>query len=1490
VNQTEEPTADSPLRLTGFTASRSSATSDGNLIVYQGYSARGGIDEIRIGSSYAQVASALTQSAPPVVSLTAPAQDAVFTTPASVPITASVTANGRNISKVQFLSAGSLIGEDTSAPYSFTWNAAPIGSSRISARVIYDTGLVVSSGERSILVLNNGPVSFAVDVAASRRPISPLIYGVNNISNAAQLDELNYAINRRGGEVESRYDYKSNSYNIAKNWYFTSSSGGGEPAADVGRFIEPTLSTGADMMVTIPTIGWMPRPNTHAFSQAKYGLQTANEPYGKPDAGNGVLVLDAAGNPIPYNSTTAAADRAANAGNPTAKLSPFHPDPRYRTDRNDANYLPSDPVAYQAGFVNTLINRWGTAANGGIRYYTLGNEPGLWDYIHRDLHGDNAPSKEEVRDAMVAYGAMVKDRDAGAQVLGPSEWGWLSWKNYYPWLLSEMQANHTATGRRVLDMLTLHYYAAVDGPEGSMEKLLNLNRSTRSLWDPTWVDKSWINSVINLIPTMRSWVDQNYPGTKIGITEYAWGYDNTIAGAVIQAEVLGIFGREGLDLATRWGSSANNPENYIFKAMKMYRNYDGNKSTFGDVRVSTSTAANPDEINAFASQRNSDKALTIMVVNKQPVGTRQVSFSLANFTHAGVAEVYRLDSGNKINRLSNLAVSGTTLTTTFPPQSVTLLVLPNGGDVMLVADDGFGSSSFDSALNWSSGQAPQASRDYLTGAYRLRTPAGATGTRTFAGKSLTVGAGGSMLTKGANGSTIHIPSLTLDGGTIQNGDSDVTTYLTGNLAVSADSMLDADRATRQLIISSAISGVKRLTVASSVAPGGVVRLVNDNGGFSGAWAIQSGAALYIGQAGSSGGFGSGNMVNNGELRFQRSGSLSVSGNISGTGSLTSEENLALTLGGNNSYSGATSILNGDLIVTGSLGNTAVTIASPARLRGTGALAGNTTVNGTLAPGVNGIGTLSFGGNLTLAGTTTLELNTSHSVGHDAVTVGGSLQAGGALVVSNVGPALTAGKTFQLFNKGHGGSFNSISLPALPGGLLWQNRLSTDGSLAVVSSGPTITRHEAEGATLSGGVVAVSGSNAGYSGSGFADFPGGQGSDIAVTWTLNMSEASWVHLDVRYANGGSAARPLHLVVNGGSPLPLEFVSTTAWTDYRMQPAPQAVYLSAGSNTIVLRATNGSQGANIDRLDVTHLQSLEAEDAEFFGNILARNWHPGYTGSGYADYEATGSDVFIRWTINLPEPMTLPLNFRYANGGTTDRPLNLVIDGAAPQALAFGSTGGWGNYGIQGSPVVTLAAGSHTIDLVCDAGSAGGNIDSLLLPGGISLVPSPVPAGAARSSMMPDAKMDGGLDAYLGAHFTAAELANPDISGPGEDPDGDGFPNLLEYAMGGSDPASASSFFPPQVRPPVDATSGGTISFLRLVGGAMTASGYQAGGLLYQPVGSTDLQSQLWGLELVVVPNPQDLPNAPDGYEWMTYATPADIKQAFFRVGVSQETTE
>src|SRR5215472_8992405 len=527
-----------------------------------------------------------------------------------------------------------------------------------------------------------GPtVAINIDAAASRKSINPNIYGVA-FATSAQLADLNSPLNRSGGNATSQYNWQCNCDNRGADWYFESLDSGSATAGKLNDdFFAATKSANAQALVTIPMIGWVAklgpgRGKLASFSQSKYSyVAQANDAQYFPDAGNGIRKSD--GSKVTGN------------------------------DPNDANMAANS--TFEQGWMQHLVNTWGTAASGGLRYYLMDNEPSLWQETHRDVH-PTGPTMAEIKNDLIDYGAKVKATDSSAWVLAPEEWGWPGYfysgydqqlapllgynpskypdrqanggADYLPWLLGQLQQHDQSTGQHSLDVFTVHWY-----PQGSQAlglgseafsndvspAMSNLrNRSTRSLWDPNYTDPSWINSKVFLIPRIRGWVNSYYPGLQIGVTEYNWGAEPYINGATTQADVLGIFGREGLDLATRWTTpDASTP---TYKAIKMYRNYDGQGSTFGNTNVRAS-GPNPDTTSVFAALRSIDSTLTVMIVSKTLSGGTPAAINLSNFTAAAAAEVWQLTAENAIARLADVPVSGGHISLSLPAQSVTLLVV-----------------------------------------------------------------------------------------------------------------------------------------------------------------------------------------------------------------------------------------------------------------------------------------------------------------------------------------------------------------------------------------------------------------------------------------------------------------------------------------------------------------------------------------------------------------------------------------------------------------------------------------------------------------------------------------------------------------------------------------------------------------------------------------------------------------------------------------------
>ena len=117
--------------------------------------------------------------------------------------------------------------------------------------------------------------------------------------------------------------------------------------------------------------------------------------------------------------------------------------------------------------------------------------------------------------------------------------------------------------------------------------------------------------------------------------------------------------------------------------MKLFRNYDGNKSGFGETSVAA-TGPNPDRVATYAAVRASDGALTVLVLNKQGDDkVNPVTINVTNFPNVGTAQLWQLKATSPtdqtvagITHLSSVNFSGNVFSNTVPSNSVTLFILP----------------------------------------------------------------------------------------------------------------------------------------------------------------------------------------------------------------------------------------------------------------------------------------------------------------------------------------------------------------------------------------------------------------------------------------------------------------------------------------------------------------------------------------------------------------------------------------------------------------------------------------------------------------------------------------------------------------------------------------------------------------------------------------------------------------------------------------------
>ena len=523
-------------------------------------------------------------------------------------------------------------------------------------------------------------VAIQIDEAADRHPISPLIYGLA-FATPEILRDLRVPSNRWGGNDKTRYNWvQGNCASAARDWNFGNKTAGGDhetpgPSSAADGFIRDTRAANTATVMTIPTMGWVAR-------DADNGNTSKSVP------GEGGPPLTTADGPIAGYDPT---ENRKHTSFPSAahKPRPFVDVPS-----------PTEPIIYQDEWVHHLVKKFGDAAHGGVQFYSMDNEPDLWDSTHTDLH----PAQMGYEDFLanfLEYATAVKAVDPSAQVTGPVLSGWNSLfyspldrgndkyrthadctkhggEAFILWFLKQIRAHDERTHTRTLDVLDIHFYPQgqnLYSDNAERDTQIRRVRSTRSLWDPEYTDESWIAEPVRLIPRLKEWIAAGYPGTKLGITEWSFGADKDMSGGLAYADALGIFGREDIYLANFWGYPAKNSLGYL--AFKIYRNADDQGHGFGDTAC-RAVSANPDQVSCFAATDTQTGALTLMLINKMHKAIVKTPITLKNKDFAtGATDRWVVSAQHPGSIVFQVGPSlhSTGMSLSLPPSSITLIRL-----------------------------------------------------------------------------------------------------------------------------------------------------------------------------------------------------------------------------------------------------------------------------------------------------------------------------------------------------------------------------------------------------------------------------------------------------------------------------------------------------------------------------------------------------------------------------------------------------------------------------------------------------------------------------------------------------------------------------------------------------------------------------------------------------------------------------------------------
>lgn len=480
----------------------------------------------------------------------------------------------------------------------------------------------------SAAVLVNA-VNVTIDLT-QQHPISPLIYGYNQNHEDSTHDEMNLASRRLGGNRMSTHNWEENVDNSGSdannsNWVqiLTTIVGADWNAQDTAgasmrKFHQDNLNNGLTSIITVPILGWVAADKDRTVTTSPSGADSLRWCQLAYEKGSEFTLT---------------------------------PD---TTDR----------FVYLDESVNYLVQTFGDATTEtGVKYISLGNEPGLWNHTHGLLQEQPLGAVEYAQKVISAAKA-VKAVDPKVKLIAGEFAGiniynlknapdWSSVKGNYFWyidyLLDELKKASEEVGYPLIDVIAIHNYPQhkVDdqgnfSKEGTVVKdsksTTDMIRKTRmdfprSMWDTTYIEPSWLTgSYLNgesnaILVRLQKSIDTYFPGLEMMIGEFDYGFDADISHGIALADLLGVLGNRGVHIATRWDLENGNEGTYTKAAYKLFRNYDGTKSTFGDIALDIDFD-NRDSASMWASLNSETGNLHLIALNKSLSSAQDFSLSV----------------------------------------------------------------------------------------------------------------------------------------------------------------------------------------------------------------------------------------------------------------------------------------------------------------------------------------------------------------------------------------------------------------------------------------------------------------------------------------------------------------------------------------------------------------------------------------------------------------------------------------------------------------------------------------------------------------------------------------------------------------------------------------------------------------------------------------------------------------------------------------------
>jgi hypothetical protein len=336
------------------------------------------------------------------------------------------------------------------------------------------------------------------------------------------------------------------------------------------------------------------------------------------------------------------------------------------------------------------------AATQYVKFWEMDNEAMCWGSTHKDIHNTahgfktNGTTYDEYWEDFSFLVPKMKAVDPNIIVGGdvpPNYYFYYFDGNFQKkdnvdwetWFLRRNRDYEKEKGQRILDVLSLHFYPETYGKKDASAEL-RLDE-TRNWWDPSYTQspecvKHWPDTCpTTILPKMQGLIAKNYPGTKLGFSEYAWGDDASPVGALCLGLTLGWFGKYDVYYSTYWADtnalvSLEGEPQPMYHTLYMYTHYFGSLAC----KAESSDAL---KIASFAATDSAGN-LTLMLINPTKQA-QSAEIRLEGYTPATQARAvtYTFSSaGPKTLVKGSLKVPGSQFKTSLPAYSQVCLIIP----------------------------------------------------------------------------------------------------------------------------------------------------------------------------------------------------------------------------------------------------------------------------------------------------------------------------------------------------------------------------------------------------------------------------------------------------------------------------------------------------------------------------------------------------------------------------------------------------------------------------------------------------------------------------------------------------------------------------------------------------------------------------------------------------------------------------------------------